>query len=97
MHVLCNNPIYNKRLKTSQNFDKIMIYIYCSLILGGFIFVNIMLVSVELTQSSKVVEVFQRGDLQKSLRSLRELQPWSPAHLLAHFHRSASFFDKSHI
>lgn len=56
-----------------------------------------MLVSVELTQSSKVVEVFQRGDLQKSLRSLRELQPWSPAHLLAHFHRSASFFDKSHI
>nr|XP_004553035.1 Hermansky-Pudlak syndrome 5 protein [Maylandia zebra]XP_004553036.1 Hermansky-Pudlak syndrome 5 protein [Maylandia zebra] len=41
----------------------------------------------ELTQSSKVVEVFQRGDLQKSLRSLRELQPWSPAHLLAHFHR----------
>uniref|UniRef100_A0A669FC51 Hermansky-Pudlak syndrome 5 protein homolog n=1 Tax=Oreochromis niloticus TaxID=8128 RepID=A0A669FC51_ORENI len=36
----------------------------------------------ELTQSSKVVEVFQRGDLQKSLRSLRELQPWSPFAML---------------
>uniref|UniRef100_A0A665UGV4 Hermansky-Pudlak syndrome 5 protein homolog n=1 Tax=Echeneis naucrates TaxID=173247 RepID=A0A665UGV4_ECHNA len=41
----------------------------------------------ELTQSSKVVEVIQRGDLLRSLRSLRELQPWSAAPLLAHLHR----------
>uniref|UniRef100_A0A3Q0RIW0 Hermansky-Pudlak syndrome 5 protein homolog n=1 Tax=Amphilophus citrinellus TaxID=61819 RepID=A0A3Q0RIW0_AMPCI len=41
----------------------------------------------ELTQSDKIVEVFQRGDLQRSLRSLRELQPWSPTHLLPHLHR----------
>ncbi|XP_047451964.1 Hermansky-Pudlak syndrome 5 protein [Mugil cephalus] len=41
----------------------------------------------ELTQSSKVVEVIQRGDLLRSLRSLRELQPWSAPPLLAHFHR----------
>ncbi|XP_074534431.1 BLOC-2 complex member HPS5 [Halichoeres trimaculatus] len=40
-----------------------------------------------LTQSSKVVEVIQRGDLLRSLRSLRELQPWSAPPLLAHFHR----------
>ncbi|KAM4553534.1 BLOC-2 complex member HPS5 [Fundulus diaphanus] len=40
-----------------------------------------------LTQSSKVVEIIQRGDLLKSLRSLRELQPWRAPHLLAHFHR----------
>ncbi|XP_027883963.1 BLOC-2 complex member HPS5 [Xiphophorus couchianus] len=40
-----------------------------------------------LTQSSKVVEIIQRGDLLKSLRSLRELQPWGAPHLLAHFHR----------
>ncbi|TNN87025.1 Hermansky-Pudlak syndrome 5 protein [Liparis tanakae] len=41
----------------------------------------------ELTQSSKVVEVIQRGDLMRSLRSLRELQPWSAPPLLAHLHR----------
>ncbi|XP_033490161.1 BLOC-2 complex member HPS5 [Epinephelus lanceolatus] len=40
-----------------------------------------------LTQSSKVVEVIQRGDLLRSLRSLRELQPWSAPPLLAHLHR----------
>uniref|UniRef100_A0A671WPS2 Hermansky-Pudlak syndrome 5 protein homolog n=1 Tax=Sparus aurata TaxID=8175 RepID=A0A671WPS2_SPAAU len=37
--------------------------------------------------SSKVVEVIQRGDLLRSLRSLRELQPWSAPPLLAHLHR----------
>ncbi|XP_069018690.1 Hermansky-Pudlak syndrome 5 protein isoform X1 [Embiotoca jacksoni] len=41
----------------------------------------------EFTQSSKVVEVFQRGDLLRSLRSLRELQPWSAPPLLAHLYR----------
>ncbi|KAM9377854.1 BLOC-2 complex member HPS5 [Pholidichthys leucotaenia] len=41
----------------------------------------------ELTQSSKVVEVFERGNLQRSLRSLRDLQPWTPPPLLAHLHR----------
>ncbi|XP_070296684.1 Hermansky-Pudlak syndrome 5 protein [Salvelinus sp. IW2-2015] len=41
----------------------------------------------ELTQSSKVVEVIQKGDLLKSLRCLRELQPWSAPMLLAHLHR----------
>uniref|UniRef100_A0A3Q3VRQ4 Hermansky-Pudlak syndrome 5 protein homolog n=1 Tax=Mola mola TaxID=94237 RepID=A0A3Q3VRQ4_MOLML len=41
----------------------------------------------DLTQSSKVVEVIQRGDLLKSVRSLRELQPWSASALLAHLHR----------
>ncbi|XP_076589718.1 BLOC-2 complex member HPS5 [Chaetodon auriga] len=41
----------------------------------------------DLTQSSKVVEVIQRGDLLRSLRSLRELQPWSAPALLAHLHR----------
>uniref|UniRef100_A0A8C3AC72 Hermansky-Pudlak syndrome 5 protein homolog n=1 Tax=Cyclopterus lumpus TaxID=8103 RepID=A0A8C3AC72_CYCLU len=41
----------------------------------------------DLTQSSKVVEVIRRGDLLRSLRSLRELQPWSAPPLLAHLHR----------
>ncbi|XP_015254684.1 PREDICTED: Hermansky-Pudlak syndrome 5 protein [Cyprinodon variegatus] len=41
----------------------------------------------ELTQSSKVVEVIQKGDLLKSLRSLKDLQPCAASHLLAHFHR----------
>ncbi|KAF3688743.1 Hermansky-Pudlak syndrome 5 protein [Channa argus] len=41
----------------------------------------------ELTKSSKVVEVIQRGDLLRSLRSLRELQPCSAPLLLAHLHR----------
>ncbi|CAJ1056540.1 Hermansky-Pudlak syndrome 5 protein [Xyrichtys novacula] len=45
----------------------------------------------DLTQSSKVVEVIQRGDLLRSLRSLRELQPWSAPPLLAHIHR---LYDK---
>ncbi|XP_059191526.1 Hermansky-Pudlak syndrome 5 protein [Centropristis striata] len=40
----------------------------------------------DLTQSSKLVEVIQRGDLLRSLRSLRE-QPWSAPLLLAHLHR----------
>ncbi|XP_070762798.1 Hermansky-Pudlak syndrome 5 protein [Enoplosus armatus] len=40
-----------------------------------------------LTQCSKVVEVIQRGDLLRSLRSLRELQAWSAPPLLAHLHR----------
>ena len=44
--------------------------------------------STELTRSSKVVEVIQKGDLLKSLRGLRELQPWSAPELLAHSHRS---------
>ncbi|XP_035520865.1 Hermansky-Pudlak syndrome 5 protein [Morone saxatilis] len=41
----------------------------------------------DLTQSSKVLEVIQRGDLLRSLRSLRELQVWSAPPLLAHLHR----------
>uniref|UniRef100_A0A1A7WQF2 Hermansky-Pudlak syndrome 5 protein homolog n=1 Tax=Iconisemion striatum TaxID=60296 RepID=A0A1A7WQF2_9TELE len=41
----------------------------------------------ELTQSSKVVEIIQKGDLLKSLRSLRELQAWGAPHLLVHLHR----------
>ncbi|XP_040893946.1 Hermansky-Pudlak syndrome 5 protein [Toxotes jaculatrix] len=41
----------------------------------------------DFTQSSKVVEVIQRGDLLRSLRSLRELRPWSTPLLLAHLHR----------
>lgn len=44
--------------------------------------------SADVTRSSKMVEVIQRGDLLKSLRSLRELQPWSAPPLLAHLHRS---------
>ncbi|XP_061678765.1 Hermansky-Pudlak syndrome 5 protein isoform X2 [Syngnathoides biaculeatus] len=39
------------------------------------------------TQSSKVVEIIDKGDLQRSLRYLRELQPWSPPVLLAHLYR----------
>lgn len=42
----------------------------------------------ELTRFSKVAEVIQKGDLQKSLRGLRELQPWSAPEMLAHVHRS---------
>ncbi|CAN9499389.1 unnamed protein product [Ophioblennius macclurei] len=41
----------------------------------------------ELTRCSRVVDVIQKGDLLKSLRSLRELQPWSAPLLLAHLHR----------
>nr|XP_019934990.1 PREDICTED: Hermansky-Pudlak syndrome 5 protein [Paralichthys olivaceus]XP_019934991.1 PREDICTED: Hermansky-Pudlak syndrome 5 protein [Paralichthys olivaceus] len=41
----------------------------------------------DLTQSCKVVEVIQKGDLLRSLRSLRELQPWSAPVLLVHLHR----------
>ncbi|TWW75977.1 Hermansky-Pudlak syndrome 5 protein [Takifugu flavidus] len=41
----------------------------------------------DVTRSSKMVEVIQRGDLLKSLRSLRELQPWRAPPLLAHLHR----------
>lgn len=43
--------------------------------------------SADVTRSSKMVEVIQRGDLLKSLRSLRELQPWRAPPLLAHLHR----------
>lgn len=39
-----------------------------------------------------MVEVIQRGDLLKSLRSLRELQPWRAPPLLAHLHRSVLEF-----
>ncbi|KAJ0069242.1 hypothetical protein NL108_003162, partial [Boleophthalmus pectinirostris] len=41
----------------------------------------------EQTQSSKVADVIQRGDLQRSLRSLRELQPCSASALLPHLYR----------
>ncbi|XP_030646125.1 BLOC-2 complex member HPS5 [Chanos chanos] len=41
----------------------------------------------EFTQASKVVEVVQKGDLLKSLRSLRELQPWNGPLLLSHLYR----------
>ncbi|MCI4382003.1 hypothetical protein PGIGA_G00258540 [Pangasianodon gigas] len=41
----------------------------------------------EFTQASKVVEVIQKGDLLKSLRSLRELQPWNAPVLLTHLYR----------
>ncbi|KAK5927908.1 hypothetical protein CgunFtcFv8_013016 [Champsocephalus gunnari] len=41
----------------------------------------------DVTRHSKVVEVIQRGDLLRSLRSLRELQPCSAPPLLAHLHR----------
>uniref|UniRef100_A0A7N6AWX4 Hermansky-Pudlak syndrome 5 protein homolog n=1 Tax=Anabas testudineus TaxID=64144 RepID=A0A7N6AWX4_ANATE len=37
--------------------------------------------------SSKVVEVIQRADMLRSLRSLKELQPWNAPLLLAHLHR----------
>uniref|UniRef100_A0A3Q3RQ75 Hermansky-Pudlak syndrome 5 protein homolog n=1 Tax=Mastacembelus armatus TaxID=205130 RepID=A0A3Q3RQ75_9TELE len=43
--------------------------------------------STELTQSTKMVEIIERGDLLRSLRSLRELQPWSAPLLLPHLHR----------
>uniref|UniRef100_A0A8C1R6P9 Hermansky-Pudlak syndrome 5 protein homolog n=1 Tax=Cyprinus carpio TaxID=7962 RepID=A0A8C1R6P9_CYPCA len=45
----------------------------------------------EFTQASKVVEVIQKGDLLKSLRSLRELQPWNAPLLLSHLYR---LYDK---
>lgn len=51
--------------------------------------------SADVTRSSKMVEVIQRGDLLKSLRSLRELQPWSAPPLLAHLHRSGLVFASS--
>lgn len=54
------------------------------------------LFSIDVTQSSKVVEVIQRGDLQRSLRCLRELQPWSAPPLLAHLQRSVSIFLSQH-
>ncbi|XP_062859376.1 Hermansky-Pudlak syndrome 5 protein isoform X2 [Trichomycterus rosablanca] len=41
----------------------------------------------EFTKASKVVEVIQKGDLLKSLRSLRELQSWNAPMLLAHLYR----------
>uniref|UniRef100_A0AAR2JCH6 Hermansky-Pudlak syndrome 5 protein homolog n=1 Tax=Pygocentrus nattereri TaxID=42514 RepID=A0AAR2JCH6_PYGNA len=41
----------------------------------------------EFTRGSKVVEVIQKGDLLKSLRSLRELQPWNAPMLLSHLYR----------
>uniref|UniRef100_A0A673A9Y4 Hermansky-Pudlak syndrome 5 protein homolog n=1 Tax=Sphaeramia orbicularis TaxID=375764 RepID=A0A673A9Y4_9TELE len=41
----------------------------------------------KLSQSSKVVEVIQRGDLLRSLRSLKELQSWSAPALLPHLYR----------
>nr|XP_015194141.1 PREDICTED: Hermansky-Pudlak syndrome 5 protein [Lepisosteus oculatus] len=44
-------------------------------------------VRAELTRSSPVVRFLEKGDLLKSLRHLRELQPWSGPLLLAHLHR----------
>lgn len=41
----------------------------------------------ELSQSSKVVDIIQKGDLLRSLRSLRELHPWSAPALLPHLNR----------
>ncbi|XP_053346697.1 Hermansky-Pudlak syndrome 5 protein [Clarias gariepinus] len=41
----------------------------------------------EFTQASKVVEVIEKGDLLKSLRSLKELQPWNAPVLLTHLYR----------
>ncbi|XP_012674244.1 Hermansky-Pudlak syndrome 5 protein isoform X2 [Clupea harengus] len=41
----------------------------------------------EYTQSSKVVEIIQKGDLLKSLRSLKELRPWNTPLLLSHLYR----------
>ncbi|KAF7659859.1 hypothetical protein LDENG_00292180 [Lucifuga dentata] len=41
----------------------------------------------DLTQASKVVEIINKGDLLRSLRSLREMQPHSAPLLLAHLHR----------
>ncbi|KAJ8252218.1 hypothetical protein COCON_G00215300 [Conger conger] len=41
----------------------------------------------ELTRSSPVVAVIEKGDLLKSLRTLRDLQPWSAPPLLALLHR----------
>uniref|UniRef100_A0A672N3W9 Hermansky-Pudlak syndrome 5 protein homolog n=1 Tax=Sinocyclocheilus grahami TaxID=75366 RepID=A0A672N3W9_SINGR len=52
---------------------------------------NILRRVVEFTQASKVVEVIQKGDLLKSLRSLRELQPWNTPLLLSHLYR---LYDK---
>lgn len=51
--------------------------------------------SADVTRSSKMVEVIQRGDLLKSLRGLRELQPWSAPALLAHLHRWVLVFVSS--
>ncbi|KAM3609547.1 uncharacterized protein V6R79_016681 [Siganus canaliculatus] len=45
----------------------------------------------DLTQADKVVDIIERGDLLRSLRSLRELQSWSAPPLLAHLHR---LYDK---
>ena len=44
-----------------------------------------------------MVEVIQRGDLMRSLRSLREMQPWSAPLLFAHLQRSYSYFSHLHI
>ncbi|XP_076846999.1 BLOC-2 complex member HPS5 [Brachyhypopomus gauderio] len=41
----------------------------------------------EFTQVSKVVDVIQKGDLLRSLRCLRELQPWNATVLLSHLYR----------
>ncbi|XP_026875742.2 Hermansky-Pudlak syndrome 5 protein isoform X2 [Electrophorus electricus] len=41
----------------------------------------------EFTQASKVVEVIQKGELLKSLRCLRDLQPWNSPVLLSHLYR----------
>ncbi|KTF93953.1 hypothetical protein cypCar_00031183, partial [Cyprinus carpio] len=54
-------------------------------------FPNILRRVVEFTQASKVVEVIQKSDLLKSLRSLRELQPWNAPLLLSHLYR---LYDK---
>uniref|UniRef100_A0A4W4GN77 Hermansky-Pudlak syndrome 5 protein homolog n=1 Tax=Electrophorus electricus TaxID=8005 RepID=A0A4W4GN77_ELEEL len=40
-----------------------------------------------LGEASKVVEVIQKGELLKSLRCLRDLQPWNSPVLLSHLYR----------
>ncbi|KAK7892111.1 hypothetical protein WMY93_024074 [Mugilogobius chulae] len=41
----------------------------------------------ELTKSSKVTDIIQKGDFPRSLRSLRELQPCNTSSLLPHIYR----------
>ncbi|XP_051979413.1 BLOC-2 complex member HPS5-like [Xyrauchen texanus] len=59
-------------LKYSEQPEVLKAYVACML---------------EFTQASKVVEVIQKGDLLKSLRSLQEIQPWNAPLLLSHMYR----------
>lgn len=69
-----------------MNFNCIQ-YCFYYLILFDWICPNNTAVFAEFTQASKVVEVIHKGDLLKSLRSLRELQPWNAPVLLTHLYR----------